>query len=40
MFALVIATIAILYFSYKAILHLPKGKEEPLTADELEWYMG
>lgn len=40
MFALVMATTAILYLGYKAILHLPKGKEEELTADELEWYMG
>lgn len=40
MFALVIATTAILYLGYKAISHLPKGKEEELTADELEWYVG
>ena len=40
MFALVIATIAVLYLGYKVIMSLPKGKEEELTADELEWYTG
>lgn len=40
MFVLFLATAGILYLGYKAISHLPKGKEEPLTADELEWYLG
>lgn len=40
MFILFLATLGILYLGYKAIMALPTGKEEPLTADELEWYYG
>ena len=28
------------YFSHKAIMALPKGREDELNADELEWYYG
>lgn len=37
MFILFMATVGILYLGYKAIMALPKGKEEPLTEDEIRW---
>lgn len=32
--------IAICYAGYKLIISLPCGKEEPATADEMEWFYG
>lgn len=33
----ILAVALIGYLGYKAIIALPKGKEEPLTEDEIRW---
>lgn len=40
MFLYVALLIVILYAGYSFILALPCGKEEPATADEMEWFYG